>query len=150
MNEKLLKAPRKGCPVGFPGPTACSVCVPWTCPTLPTVPWLWGLRPPVSPRCSPEPHWLRPGCPGSGEGPGLLPGGEALWESFLNPSHSILVKTQLDSQGHWHHSAGGALGGALLVMSTWGAVPTVQLRGAQEIQEYLVEDSDKEAEMGQS
>lgn len=73
--------------------------------------------------------------------------GEALWESFLNPPHSILVKTQLYSQGHWRHSP---LGGALLVMSTWGAVPTVQLRGAQEIQEYLVEDSDKEAEMDQS
>lgn len=154
MIEKLLKAPRKGCPVGFPGPTACSVCVPWTCPTLPTAPWLLGLRPPVSSRCSPEPHWLRPGCLGPGEGPGLLPGGEALWESFLNLLHSI----------SWSNPA---LQPGALVPLCWGSpgrdpsghehlggsshcVAFSRAWGAQEIQEYLVEDSDKEAEMGQS
>lgn len=42
-NEELLKALRKCCPASFLVPTAYSVCVPRT---YPTVPRLLGLRPP--------------------------------------------------------------------------------------------------------
>lgn len=87
-------------------------------------------------------------------GPGLLPGGEALWESFLNLLHSI----------SWSNPA---LQPGALVPLCWGSpgrdpsghehlggsshcVAFSRAWGAQEIQEYLVEDSDKEAEMGQS
>lgn len=133
VHGKLGKALRKRCSSSFPGPHCLlSMCTL----NLPNSAMAFGaqtslnvsqMQPPNLTGQSQDARSALLLCRDR-QGPGLLSGGQVRWEHPLAPlPPHILVEAELCSQRYWPHSAWGAHGGALLLMSLCGAGPTVWL-----------------------